>query len=258
MALSNEMKQIRQLQDKEAGVLSLYVSTKPSERGKWEAHLKNEWRRLEQEVEATGDETRLKSLKAVQERTEREIRHNEHRLLRSIIVFAEGGDGLFELHFLQLDVDNEAYFESSARLEQLERLDASFPATGIVLANAESVSVFDTRLGEVESVDVFELDVDTEQWRRYQGRSGRDKAASSSQTDRFDSRQETQLRRFYRDVAKEIQRSHRSHGWSELVVIGHHRSADLLQSELSVSVTRVVSRNLGKADDATILQAAFE
>lgn len=258
MALSTELGTIKQLHNVEAGVLSLYLSTKPSERDKWEIHLKNELRRLEQEVEANEDATKLQAFKQLRDRAEREIRSNEHKLLRSIILFAEGNDGLFELHFLQLDVENEAHFGDKPNLDQIEKLDAEFPNTGILLAQLDSITAYDTRLGEIEDVVMFDLDLDTDQWRRYQGRGKGGEAASSSQTDQFDSRKENQVRQFYRDVAEEIRKLHKYHKWNEVVIIGQDRSANLLKDELGLEVERVVNRNLGHAEEEEVLRRAFE
>ncbi|WP_047374679.1 VLRF1 family aeRF1-type release factor [Exiguobacterium sp. ZOR0005] len=258
MGLSKELGQIKQLHNGESGVLSLYLSTKPSERDKWEIHLKNELRRLEQEVEAGGDEVKLKAFKAVRERAEQEIKNNEHKLLRSIVLFAEGDDGLFRLHFLQLDVDNDFQYGDKPNVEPIERLDAEFPNTGILLAQLDSITVYDTRLGEVEDVVVFDLDLDTDQWRRYQGRGAGGHASSSSQIDQFDSRKENQVRAFYRDVAGEMRSLRKQYQWSNVVIIGQDRSANLLKEELDIEVNRVVNRNLGHTDEEEILRRAFE
>lgn len=258
MALATELGKIKQLHNEEAGVLSLYLSTMPSERDKWEIHLKNELRRLEQEIEASGDEEKLRTFKGVRERAEQEIKNNEHKLLRSIVLFAEGNDGLFNLHFLQLDVDNDAYYGAEPKLDQIEKLDAEFPNTGILLAQLDSISVYDTRLGEVEDVVVFDLDLETDQWRRYQGPGAGGKASSSSQFDQFDSRKENQIRQFYRDVAGEIRLLHKHHKWSEVVIIGQDRSANLLKNELGLDVERVVNRNLGHTEEEEVLRRAFE
>ncbi|MDE0562805.1 VLRF1 family aeRF1-type release factor [Exiguobacterium sp. B2(2022)] len=258
MALSTELGKIKKLHNEEAGVLSLYLSTKPSERNKWEIHLKNELRRLEQEVEASGDDAKVKGFKEVRERAEREIKQNEHKLLRSIVLFAEANNGLFELHFLQLDVDNESHYGDKPNLEQIEKLDAEFPNTGILLPQMDAITVYDTRLGEVEDVTVYELDLNSDEWRRYQGRGSRGNAASSSQVDQYDSRKEKQIQRFYREIAGEIHSLRKRHGWNEMVIIGQERSASLLKDELNIEVERVVHRNLGNAEEEEVLRRAFE
>ncbi|KAB2862603.1 MAG: hypothetical protein F9K39_10375, partial [Exiguobacterium chiriqhucha] len=100
--------------------------------------------------------------------------------------------------------------------------------------------------------------LDTDQWRRYQGRGKGGEAASSSQTDQFDSRKENQVRQFYRDVAEEIRKLHKHYKWSEVVIIGQDRSANLLKDELGLEVERVVNRNLGHAEEEEVLRRAFE
>lgn len=256
MGLSTEINQLKNLENSEAGVLSIYLSTKPEERSQWKTHLKNGFKQLEQQVE--GDAEKLKAFQELKGKVEQELKHSEPRMLRSLIVFAEGSDGLFEVHFLQLDVDNEFVYGDSASTSQLEALDRKFPQTGIVVAQTETVTVHNSSLGEIDDSWVFELDLDTDDWRRHQGRSAKGQASSSSQVDQFDSRKEKQIRRFYRELSAELAKLRKEYGWSELVLIGHQRPVNLLEDELDMKADRVVNKNLGGAEHQKVLQAAFE
>ncbi|MDE0582282.1 VLRF1 family aeRF1-type release factor [Planococcus sp. A6] len=256
MGLSTEINQLKNLENSEAGVLSIYLSTKPEERSQWKTHLKNGFKQLEQQVE--GDAEKHKAFQELKGKVEQELKHSEPRMLRSLIVFAEGSDGLFEVHFLQLDVDNEFVYGDSASTSQLEALDRKFPQTGIVVAQTETVTVHNSSLGEIDDSWVFELDLDTDDWRKFQGRSAKGQASSSSQVDQFDNRKEKQIRRFYRELSAELAKLHKEYGWSELVLIGHQRPVNLLEDELDMKADRVVNKNLGGAEHQQVLQAAFE
>lgn len=256
MGLYTEIKQLKKLNNTEAGILSIFLSTKPEDREQWKTHLKNGFKEIETQLQ--GDAQKTKAFKELRVKIEKELEHSEPRMLRSIVIFAEGGGGLFELHFLQLDVENEFVYGDTASISQLETLDEQFPKTGIVVAQTEIVTVHNSRLGEIDDSWVFELDLDTDNWRKYQGRSAKGQASSSSQVDQFDSRKEKQIRRFYRDVSSEIAKLHKQHEWSELVLVGHQRTVKLLEDELELEASRVVNKNLGGAKEQQVLQAAFD
>lgn len=201
---------------------------------------------------------KIQAFEELREKVEKELDHSEPNLLRSIVIYTEGGGGLFELHYLQVDVENEFVYGDAASVSQLETLDQKFPKTGIVVAQMGIVAVHDTRLGEIDDTLIFELDLDTDNWRKYQGRSGEGEASSSSQVDQFDSRIEKQIRRFYRDLSGELAKLHKKYEWSELVLIGHQRTMKLLQDELEIEASRVVNKNLSGATKQQVLQTAFD
>lgn len=201
---------------------------------------------------------KIQAFEELREKVEKELDHSEPNLLRSIVIYTEGGGGLFELHYLQVDVENEFVYGDAASVSQLETLDQKFLKTGIVVAQMGIVAVHDTRLGEIDDTLIFELDLDTDNWRKYQGRSGKGEASSSSQVDQFDSRIEKQIRRFYRDLSGELAKLHKKYEWSELVLIGHQRTMKLLQDELEIEASRVVNKNLSGATKQQVLQTAFD
>ncbi|MBT2583184.1 hypothetical protein J7E21_10450 [Planococcus sp. ISL-109] len=64
--------------------------------------------------------------------------------------------------------------------------------------------------------------------------------------------------RFYRDISAELAKLHKEYEWSELVLIGHQRTVKLLEDELKMEASRVVTKNLGGATEQQVLQAAFD
>lgn len=258
MGLHSEITKLKNLKNPEAGILSIFLSTKPDDRDKWKTHLKNGLKEIDQQLQEQGDTKKIQAFEELREKIDNELKHNETSLLRSIVIYAEGGGGLFELHYLQLDVENEFAYSDTASVKQLEHLDQRFPKTGILVAQLDSVTVYSSALGEIEDSVTFELDLETDHWRKYQGRSGKGQAASSSQVDQFDSRKEKQIRRFYREVSTEVSTLHKAHGWSELVLIGHQRTIKLLEDELNLEISHVFHKNLGGATEAEVLRVAFD
>lgn len=258
MGLYTQINHLKKLENAEAGVLSIYLSTKPGEREQWKTHLKNGFKHIESQLEQEGNAKKLKAFQELKGKVEKELNHSEPNMLRSIVIFADGAGELFELHFLQLDVENEFAYGDTASTSQLESLDQKFPKTGIVVSQMEIITVHNSRLGEIDDSWIFDLDLETDNWRKYQGRSAKGQASSSSQVDQFDSRKEKQIRRFYRDVSAELAKLRKEYGWSELVLIGHQRTAKLLQDELEMEASRVVNKNLGSATEQEVLQASFE
>lgn len=257
MGLYTEINQLKNVENPQSGVLSIYLSTKPGERDKWRTQLKNGFKQVEKELEQEGNAQKIKAFEELREKVENELKNCENRLLRSIVIFAEGGDGLFEVHFLQLDVENDFAYGDKARVEQLEQLSEKFPKTGIIVAQMEVITIHNASLGEIEDSVTFELDLETDDWRRYQGRSARGNASSSSQVDQFDSRKENQIRKFYKEVSNEATKLGKENDWSNLVAIGHQRSIKLLEDELALTPDRTVSKNLGGASEEEVLNAAF-
>lgn len=259
MGLHAEINQLKKIENNENGVITIFLNTSPNERGKWKTNLKNGFKKIESELYETEEgKKKISQFQELKEKIEKEINNNEHKLLRSIVVYAEGGNGIFEVHFLQLDVNNEFVYANKPKIDQLETLNQTFPQTGIIVVQLDAISVYDTKLGEIEDVVYYELDLNTSDWRTYQGRGARGSAASSSQIDKYDSRKEKQIRRFYRGFSNDLNQMYKRYGWTELVVIGHQRSIKLLADELSLDVTRNINKNLGNSSEEEILRVAFE
>lgn len=259
MGLHSEINKLKKLKNEEHGIVSIFLNTGPSEKGKWRINLKNGLKKIETELEeSTEGIDKVSHFHKLKEKIEKEIDNNEHKLMRSIVIYAEGGGGIFELHFLQLEVTNEFSYTTTPKIEQLEKLDETFPQTGIIIVQLDTISVYDTKLGEIEDIVVYELDLNTSDWKTYQGRSGKGSASSSSQVDKFDSRKEKQIRRFYRGFSYDLNQMYKKYGWTELVIIGHQRSIKLLSDELTLDITRIINKNLGNSSEEEILRVAFE
>lgn len=232
-------------------VLSVYLSTAPNKRNQWQTILRNERKRILSEHE---DQS---AIEGCFDAVERAIQEHRTQLLRSVVAFFTDDGQLKELHLLQVDVTDEVSYGPKANVNQLEVLDHQFPKTGIVLTHLDSASILDVQIGEVESRRDYELDLDTGQWRRYQGRSARQGASSSSQSDDFQARVNQQAERFYRDLASEIDDLRRNQGWERLILIGERSQASYLEQALKTKPDQVIHKNLSQASDQQLLQHVF-
>ncbi|AFS70450.1 Host attachment protein [Exiguobacterium antarcticum B7] len=129
-------------------------------------------------------------------------------------------------------------------------------ATRAQLARSKGLADL-VRLGEVDATHDYELDLDTGQWRRYQGRSSRSGASSSSQTDDFRDRVEKQAERFYRELSGEVEKLNRSLGWEQIIVIGERSQANFLEQALTTKPKQVIHKNLSQSSQQQILKQVF-
>lgn len=250
MGLGEDIKRLKEF-DGATHVLSVYLSTAPDKRNQWETILRNEKKRLLTEQDDK------KAVESVFTKLEKAINNQRTGLLRSIVAFISSDDSLHEVYLLQLDVTDEISYYTKPNLNQLEVLDQQFPRTGIVLTHLDSATVLDVRLGEVEAAHEYELDLDTGQWRRYQGRSGRSGASSSNQTDDFRNRVEQQAERFYRELSGEVEKLNRSLGWEQIIVIGERSQANFLEQALTTKPKQVIHKNLSQSSQEQILKQVF-
>ncbi len=250
MGLGEDIKRLKGF-DGSTYMLSVYLSTAPDKRNQWETILRNEKKRLLTEQEDQ------QAVEAVFSKLEQAINNQRTSLLRSIVAFVSSDESLQEVYFLQLDVTDEISYYAKPNLNQLEVLDQQFPRTGIVLTHLDSATVLDVRLGKVEATHEYELNLDTGQWRRYQGRSGRGGASSSNQTDDFRDRVEKQAERFYRELSGEVEKLNRSLGWEQIVVIGERSQANFLEQALTTKPKEVIHKNLSQSSQQQILKQVF-
>ncbi|VWX38700.1 VLRF1 family aeRF1-type release factor [Exiguobacterium oxidotolerans] len=249
MGLGEDIERLKKV-DGTSKVLSIYLNTAPEKRNQWETVLRNEKKKLLQ-----GDEKA--DIERLFTHVEKAIANKRTDLLRSIVAFVSVDGSLDELRFLQLDVTNEVSYQPKPNLNQLEVLDQQFPRTGIVLTNLDSATVLDVRLGEVEATHDYELDLDTGEWRRYQGGSGRSSASSNTQSDEYQNRVAEQADRFYRNLAQEVEKMNRSLGWEQIILLGERSQANFLENALTTKPKQVIHKNLSQSSQQQILKQVF-
>ena len=178
---------------------------------------------------------------------------------RSIIIFASETNRMFEVHYLPIFVDPEVHWSPKPKLHQLEKLQGTFPNTGIILTNRGAITIFNTMLGEIDSEVSYELNIDTNDWRKFQGRSARSRTASStSQQEKFQKRMDENLEKYYREVAAEVKDLKAEWNWNRVIEIGESDQANYFSSALNEKPDKIIYKNLKKATHGEILRTAFK
>lgn len=243
-------------------VLSIYLDTdrsvKNNQLGEWKIRLKNGLRRLEEYLIASGNTEELKHYQKIKDKVYHEIVGSQSKFLKSVIVFASEKQKLWSIHYLQLPVKTSFHWENAPVLDQLNDLQKAYPRSGIILAHLDEIRIYDTVLGEIEEMNIFEFDPHTENWRRKKGlATGERVAASSTHVDHHRQRLMENLNRFYKEAALNIDRLGKEKQWKKVYLIGERELTENLKSHLKINVTKTISKNLKNKNNNAVLTTVF-
>ena len=105
----------------------------------------------------------------------------------------------------------------------------------------------------------YELNIDTNDWEKFQGRSARNRAgASSSQQDKFQKRMDENLEKYYWEIAGEVKTLKAEWDWKQIIVIGDSDQANYFSAALNEKPDKIIYKNLKKATHGEIVRTAFE
>lgn len=258
MVLAKELKTLQEMKETKLGVLSIYLSTSPDMRDQWKIVLKNEFKEIHAMLSESTSHDELKSFTKVRDMVDRALSDSRGVVQRSIIVFASEEDKLFEVHYLPIDVISEVHWSPKPKLHQLEQLQKEYPNVGIILTNKGAITILNTLLGEVDEELRYELDIDTNDWKKYQGRAARSRvAAGSSQQEKFQKRMDANLENYYREIAQEVKDMKSRWDWKEVILIGESDQANFFASALDKKPEKIIYKNLKKASHQEILHTVF-
>lgn len=257
MALSNRLKEWKEFRC-EAGVLTLYLNTFTGRNGEWKIRLKNGLKRLEQYVEARGQSEEQRNYKKVKQKVLKEVKRQQMNLQKSVVIFASVDAQLWEIHHLQLEVENEFCWEDRPVVQQLQAIQERYPSSGILVLQQKDVLAIDTSLGEIEEETYFSLDIEKENWRMYEGRSATERTASrSNHKDRYDARIEANLQRWFKDLAPKIEHLAKQKKWKELHIVGQKELIQEIQKHLKMKTIKIIPKNLYSQPTHSIVGEVF-
>lgn len=243
-------------------VLSVYLNTDRSakniQQGEWKIRLKNGLKRLEEYLIASGETDELKHYQKVKKKVYNEIVGSQSKFRKSVVVFASEKQKLWSVYYLHLPVKNSFHWEKEPVLDQLIQLQKSYPKSGIVMPHLDEIRIYDTVLGEIEGMNIFEFDPNTENWRRKKGVASSDRAAATAlHVDHHRQRLMENLNRFYKEAAVNIDRLAKEKKWEQVYLIGEKELVQNLQSNLKTKVTKIIPKNLKNTNDQAVLTAVF-
>ncbi|OLO25168.1 hypothetical protein BTR23_25345 [Alkalihalophilus pseudofirmus] len=227
------------------GVLTIYLNTLRSGQDDWKLQLKNGLKKLEQYVKARKDNEELKNYRNVKKKVEKQLLESQHDMLKAVVVYASLEANIWEFHHLQLSVENSFCWEKYPVIEQLERIQQQYPASGVLLLQQTDLLALDTRLGEVNEEIRYTLNVESDNWRKYEGVATAEQIASSANhKDQYQERIEVNQQRWLRRLAPLIDRKSRECQWVGVYIVGSQDLAKELSKYLQTKIIKVVPKNL--------------
>lgn len=238
-------------------VFSMYLNTDPSDPeqqgGKWKIHLKNGLRNFESYLATTSNEQELQSFQRVKEKVNRFVHDHEQMLQRGIILFATADEAVWFANLVQMRVKTDMYWQSTPVLDQIKQLESKFPYTGIVLVQKNEVKVVEAHLNEVEDTAYYELDLETDDWREKVGPQPahvpKGMATANNQLDQFEERYKANQHRWFKRIAKKIDKQAKQRKWQKICVIGESDYANKVKEQMDMNVHQLIQKNM--LDDKT-------
>lgn len=264
MALENELQHLREFEcEEEKCVLSIYLNTDPADqdqqKGEWKIRLKNGLNRIQEYLDASGDETEIKSYKKLKKKVDDEIKQNRTDLQKGVIIFASEHEDLWSVHYVQVPVETSFYWERQPVLDQLTELYEKYPRSGVILPNQDEVKIIDTSLGEVNEERTYEFDLGSEEWNFKDGLASSDRTASgASHVDKLQQRFEENRHRFYKKMADNVDRLKKDRNWKEIHLVGEGEMIRSFETSLRTKPAGAINKNLNKAAPTKILEEVFK
>ncbi|MGM8365914.1 VLRF1 family aeRF1-type release factor [Virgibacillus sp. W0181] len=264
MEINKTIKQLKQINQENTSdkVFTMYLNTDPSDPeqqgGKWRISFKNGLRNFESYLTESGKEDELKNFKIVKEKVTNFVHENEKNLRRGIIVFATAASDVWYSYFPQMRLTTKMFWQDTPVLDQLQQLEEQFPETGIILVQKNQVKVMETHLNEVQETSYYELDLDTDDWREMEGpqpaHTPQGQASGNVQTDNFEERYNANRHRWYKSIAKKMDKMAKNHDWKQIYVIGESDYSTELKKQMDTSVQHVVHKNMLEHKEDQILK----
>src|SRR5699024_5214085 len=141
-------------------VLTFYLNTDPTSE-EWKIRLKKGLKRTEEYQQAANPDEK-KTWKKIVENVQVKVRDVQRNLKSSLICFASKDTVL--LYTVNFPVENDFTWQDSPATEQLKQLFDKYERTGVILLQANSVTLITAGLDDVEDEEHYEIDFDTENW----------------------------------------------------------------------------------------------
>lgn len=255
MTLTKELEQLKE-QYCEKGILTIYLSTDQTsndqQKGEWKIRLKNGLKRLEEYIQSS-DEKNVKTYKTLKKKATEEILKLQTELPKSLVVLTFPS-GELVVKRLQIKVENEFHWEKKPVIRQLENIQKEYPQEGIIFIQKEEVLVIKTSLTEVNSELGFDLEVDDEDWKQYEGVAASERMASSANhRDKYDQRIEALQQRWFKKLATILEKQAVEEGWQHIYLVGEPELVSEFKKHIAFPSRTVINKNYTKCSSKEIV-----
>ncbi len=262
MDVNKEIKKLESVYaDKPQKVFSMYLNTDPADPeqqgGEWKIHLKNGLRNFESYLQEDGDSDEKRNFWSVKEKVQNYIHENELNLAKSVVIFATGDDSVWFAQRFQMPVKTEFNWEETPNLDQLKEMINSFPQTGVILTQKEAIKILDTELGTLKDTKLYELDLDTEDWREHsgppRGQASLGPGGQNTQKEQFEARFDANRHRWYKSIASTLDKLAKEKGWTRLYLVGDKDETHDLQQNMNKKADEIVPKNMLEHEEMKVI-----
>lgn len=234
----------------EGRVLSFYLNTDPTSE-EWKIRLKNGLKRTEEYHKASNPHE-ASLLANIIKKVNVSVRDIQRNLKSSLICFASKDEVL--LYPFNFPVENDFSWQEQPDVDQLDSLFDHYMRTGVILLQANSVTLITSTLGELEDEIHYEIDFDTENWKPYKGLAyGGIISSSANHRHRFERRMEENQARWYRTIAPTIRNYAKDRAWKSIYLVGPKVLAEGFRKQLNQKVTEEIHLNLASKSASDVL-----
>jgi len=232
-------------------VLTFYLNTDPASE-EWKIRLKNGLKRTE-EYHKISDPQATRQIRDIVKRIHPKVRDMNRNLATSLVCFASKDNIL--LYPFRFPVTNDFTWQEEPATEQLEQLFETYTRSGVILLQANSVTLITATLGELEDEVHYEIDFDTEDWKRYKGLSfGAIISSSANHRHKFERRMRENQARWYKKILPTIRNYAKERGWKSIYLVGPSSLTNGLREQLGLKITAEINRNYAGKSAFRILE----
>ncbi|ARK28481.1 VLRF1 family aeRF1-type release factor [Halalkalibacter krulwichiae] len=250
---------LQQLKDQYAcdkGVLTIYLNTDQTsndqQKGEWKIRLKNGLKKLEQYIERM-NANQIQTFKKLKKNALKEIENLQLQLPKSFVLVASEKGGLY-LKELRIQVENEFQWDKEPKFLQLENLQKRYPQEGILLIQKENIYMIETSLGEVNEETLYSLELESADWKPYEGNAARDRMASSANhRDKYDQRFEANQIRWLKQLASDLEQQGVKRGWKHVYLLGEKELVTEFEKQVKLINKTKINKNYTNLTSMEIL-----
>ncbi|MCW2962132.1 MAG: hypothetical protein JWM90_2519 [Thermoleophilia bacterium] len=229
----------------DAGYLSIYVGLDLEDPGRWELDLRHELEAAglvpERGAHATPvQQTAARAMRVVHERLQVPA-----EVARGLVGFISIDDAATDPVWLELGepLPNAVVIASAPYIAPLVDMWETLRPTGVIIAGRTSVTICEWNGLDLDQLDHIEADVDTTEWRRFEGpaQSGRSGQVSFADQDRFSDRLDRRrLDDLEEAIGPVLASRTRVRSWERVIWFGVSEVANRLGTRIPMSVRQVI------------------
>ncbi|MFD1607903.1 VLRF1 family aeRF1-type release factor [Oceanobacillus luteolus] len=241
-------------------VFTMYLNTDRSDKeqqgGEWKIHFKNGMRNFEKYLKQDSNKEELANFQKVKKKVTNFIKEHEQSFQKGVIVFASADDDVWFAKCVQMRLKDEFYWQETPEIHQLVELKERYPKIGVILVQQNQVKVIDSETNRIKDTKVFELDVDTEDWKVQGTRRLHTTGAGgpNMQKDNFASRFAANQQRWYKKIAPKLDKLAKDYQWERIYLIGEADSTKELEKSMNKQIDAVLQKNMLDHEETKVLE----